>query len=456
MKKILVVDDEPLIRELTRDVLQRRGFDVVSSGDPVSALRMCESDNFDLVITDVRMPMMNGLDFVRNIKTKKPDMPFIVITGHGDYDLILEALKLGAQDFVCKPFRAEVLEKAVMDALYKIELLEEIKRLRMLSKLHIASNEIMLGFDPVAAAHFALHNGMKEINAPSGAIYLYDNGNFIKFYSIPENFEIDIELLQRGFNSDLPVINDRNMAVRISSLKKNMGVMCLRLLSHGLKESEIEIIIILSKILGITLDNITLFNELRGKIKEVEDLLINVIKALSNALDAKSPWTKGHSERVREYSLIIADNLGLNEDQKRILEMAALLHDIGKIGTYDYILEKPEKLLPEEFTIVKMHPLRGSEILSPISHLKDIAKIIAHHHERYDGSGYPDGLKGEEIPLLSRILAVADAFDAMTSERPYRKTPGLELALKELERNAGIQFDPLAVSILVNYFRKKG
>lgn len=455
MKRILVVDDEPLIRELTKDILQQKGFDVVSWGDPLSAIRMCESEKFDLIITDIKMPLMDGLDFVREVKTKKPDMPFIVITGHGDYDLILKALKLGAHDFVCKPFRAEVLVKSVMDTLYKIELLEEIKRLRMLSKLHIASNEIMLGFDPVVAAHFALHNGMKEINALSGVIYLYDEGRFMRLYSIPEDFEIDEESLHAGFRSDLPVMKERDMVVKISSLKRDIGVMCLRLPSTPVKKSDMEIIMILSKIFGITLDNIDLYNGLRDKIKEVENLLLNVIKALSNALDAKSSWTKGHSERVREYSLIIADGLGLGDDDKRMLEISAMLHDIGKIGIYDYILEKPEKLLPEEFSVVKMHPLRGSEILSPISHLKDVAMIIAHHHERYDGSGYPDGLKGEDIPLLSRILAVSDAFDAMTSERPYRQTPGHRWALDELKKCSGIQFDPQIVNILVNYFEKK-
>jgi len=137
--------------------------------------------------------------------------------------------------------------------------------------------------------------------------------------------------------------------------------------------------------------------------------------------------------------------MGLKEKDIETLSTAALVHDIGKIGTYDVILDKPDGLTNEEWDLVKMHPVKGEEILRPINQLKNIFPIIRSHHERMDGKGYPDGLKDDEIPLLARIIAVADSFDAMTSERPYRPMPGKEFAISELRRCSGTQFDPRIV-----------
>lgn len=190
------------------------------------------------------------------------------------------------------------------------------------------------------------------------------------------------------------------------------------------------------------------FNMLRDldfSYKELKKLFESLILSFINALDAKSPWTKGHSERVTNYAIATAKEMGLKEKNIETLRTAALLHDIGKIGTYEVILDKPERLSIEELALVKMHPAKGEEILSPISQLKDILPIIRSHHERIDGKGYPDGLKGEEIPLLARIITVADSVDSMISERPYRPKLRIEDALSELKRCSGTQFDPQVV-----------
>jgi PAS domain S-box-containing protein/putative nucleotidyltransferase with HDIG domain len=184
--------------------------------------------------------------------------------------------------------------------------------------------------------------------------------------------------------------------------------------------------------------------------KELQRLYEGLIYSFVNALDAKSKWTKGHSVRVTNYALAIAKEMGLKDEDTEALRVAALLHDIGKIGTYDEILKKPDRLSIDEFDIVRMHPEKGEEILIPIGQLeisksRNVLSIIRAHHEKVDGKGYPDGLKGNEIPLLSRIISVADAFDSMTSERPYRPTPGREYAISELKRHSGTQFDPKVV-----------
>ncbi len=188
--------------------------------------------------------------------------------------------------------------------------------------------------------------------------------------------------------------------------------------------------------------------------KELKILYESLIYSFVNALDAKSPWTKGHSERVTNYVLSIAKEIELKEKDIETLRTAALLHDIGKIGTYDVILDKPGKLTDEEFTFIRLHPVKGEEILKPITQLKKILPIIRHHHERLDGKGYPDGLKGEEIPLCARILHVADSFDSMTADRPYRPAPGVEYAISELKKYSGVQFDHKVVEAFLKVLGK--
>lgn len=175
---------------------------------------------------------------------------------------------------------------------------------------------------------------------------------------------------------------------------------------------------------------------------DLREIIDALILAFVNALDAKSPWTMGHSERVSKFSIAIAKEMGIEEDKIETLRIASLLHDIGKIGTYDSVLDKQGKLTEKEFQLVKKHPAKGVEILLPISKLSDILPIIRHHHERIDSKGYPDGLKGGEIPLLARIVCVADSYDAMTAERPYKATCSKEEAILVLKECSGTQFDP--------------
>ncbi len=179
---------------------------------------------------------------------------------------------------------------------------------------------------------------------------------------------------------------------------------------------------------------------------ELKELYHGLIHSFVTAIDAKSPWTKGHSERVTNYAVAIAREMGLKEREIENLKIAALLHDIGKIGTYDVILEKPEELTDEEYNLIKMHPVKGEEILRPLKQLQHLLPIIRHHHERMDGKGYPDGLKGEEIPFLARIITVADSFDSMVSSRPYRPAPLREYAISEIKKCSGTQFDPVAAA----------
>lgn len=188
--------------------------------------------------------------------------------------------------------------------------------------------------------------------------------------------------------------------------------------------------------------------------KEQKDIYNNLVIAFSNVIDAKSPWTENHSKSVTAYAVVIAIEMGLREQDIEIIRTAGLLHDIGKIGTYDVILDKPDKLTDEEFTLVKKHPIKGEEILKPIKGLENILPMIRSHHERIDGTGYPDGLKGKKIPFFAKILCVADAYDSMTSERPYRPAPSKDYAISELKRCSGTQFDAEVVKVFLGVLER--
>ncbi len=180
-------------------------------------------------------------------------------------------------------------------------------------------------------------------------------------------------------------------------------------------------------------------------VEQQRSLFLSTVKSLASAIDAKDEYTRHHSTRVTEFSLKIAAKMGYSEKELGELELAAVLHDVGKIGVPESILNKPGRLTNEEFTLIKEHPVRGESILSPVIELKAIARIVRAHHERYDGNGYPDKLKGREIPLGARIMAIADTYDSITSERPYRKAASHRYAVKEIIANSGTQFDPEVV-----------
>lgn len=185
------------------------------------------------------------------------------------------------------------------------------------------------------------------------------------------------------------------------------------------------------------------------------DILLEALRAIISSLEEKDSYTHGHSIRVAEYAVILAEEIGLSEVEIREVELSALLHDIGKIGIPDNVLVKPARLTRAEFEIMKSHPVRSARILERITALRNLIPGIKYHHERYDGHGYPDGLKGEAIPLYARLILIADTFDAMTSTRPYRLALDKEIAFDELKKCSGTQFDPGLVAAFIRAMRKQ-
>lgn len=179
-----------------------------------------------------------------------------------------------------------------------------------------------------------------------------------------------------------------------------------------------------------------------------------IIDCIVSALDAKDPYTAGHSERVSDMAIVVCQLLGFSKDQVQQVHMAAHLHDIGKIGVPDSVLLKEGKLEPEEWEKLKKHPDIGAEILSKSHHLMELKDIVLHHHERYDGKGYPSGLKGEEIPVGARVIAICDSIDAITSNRCYRKAHGFDFCYEEIKKNLGIMYDPEIGQIVLDNWEK--
>jgi putative nucleotidyltransferase with HDIG domain len=198
----------------------------------------------------------------------------------------------------------------------------------------------------------------------------------------------------------------------------------------------------------------TAVNNLKRAARENHELFINSIRALAAAIDAKDPYTRGHSERVARYSSLVAKEMGLPSEDVRRVRLSALLHDVGKIGIDDRIIRKPTALTEEEFEIMKSHPVKGAAIMDAIPELHDVIPGMKHHHERWEGGGYPDGLAGEEIPLQARIVSVADTFDAMTTTRPYQQAMDLRFVFQRLRDLAGNRFDPQVVDALIRSYEK--
>ncbi|MFH1339404.1 MAG: HD domain-containing phosphohydrolase [Candidatus Omnitrophota bacterium] len=253
-----------------------------------------------------------------------------------------------------------------------------------------------------------------------------------------------------------PELNKKNfpfrsfLSIRLEAEKNTIGVLTLsnKNPSELLYSGQQHILQILANYASIALVNAKLY-------KETEDLFIGLISSLVAAIDAKDPYTAGHSQRVTKIALSVAEELNLPRNQVKNLKLAAILHDIGKIGISELILTKPEELTSEEHKIIEQHPEIGIKIVSSIPHLKRFVRGIGEHHEFYGGGGYPRGLKGDDISLEARIIAVADVTDALTSDRAYRRGMSLPEACEEIKKKSGTQFDPQVVEALLRVYENK-
>jgi response regulator RpfG family c-di-GMP phosphodiesterase len=479
--RILVVDDEEHIRKLCSEILQRKKFNVTTFSTANAALDAARNNTYDLLLTDISMPGMDGLELLRQIKDLHRDITAVVMTGYGTVNNVVQSLHLGAHGFLIKPFSQRDLVQSVEEALERNQLIRENTRLKLLVPLFELGKTFLSELHLEALLDKVTEVSIKETRSDSASVVLLkESGDPIPksfrgsksvlgddaYRSMMENCGAWIVqhkkplLLDedhpagpiRGFGT-IPILDAAIVMMPLISKDKVVGILNLCKKKRGKRsfaQSELDLISVLCGQAAIAIENAKLFEEVETKNKDLENFYFESVKALAQAIEAKDSVTGSHGDRLESYALAIADRFGLTDKEKISLRYAAALHDIGKIGVSELVLKKRSKLTSEEYDEMKTHPERGGKILREVKFLDPVIPIIHYHHEQFDGRGYPEGLSGESIPIGSRIVAVLDAFDAMTSDRPYRKGLPMDTAVKELMRYSGSQFDPKVVNAFID------
>ncbi|HEX9020670.1 MAG TPA: HD domain-containing phosphohydrolase [Nitrospirota bacterium] len=477
-EKILVVDDEEMIRELCCHILTAEGYQVTAASNAAAALGELGRSTVDMMITDIKMPGMDGLELFERVREQSQDIVTVFITGHGTLDTAIESLMRGVDGFVLKPFTQEELLGAVNRALHRSRLKKENIRLKALiplfeiSKLLVTEIELSSLFKiitEVLVQEFAVDRvSLMLIDEASGTLRIAASHGLASDMALKARREVGEGvaglvlrrrkplIISAGYHPDEEVMRAINredmpfssMSVPLIGKNKLFGTLNVSKFSGPpFTVSDLQIVLILSSQVVTAMENAALYEDLREN-------YFRTVQALVAAVEAKDPYTRWHSTNVAKYAVAIARDVGMSPLALEEIHIAAILHDVGKIGISELIISKPERLSPEEFDIMKDHPAHGIRILEPIGFSPAIINAIYQHHERYDGKGYPQGLAGEEIRREARILNIADTIDAMISERPYRGTISSEEVLAELEREAGKQFDPQIAEATIRLIKK--
>lgn len=466
-ERILVVDDEDMIRDLCYHILTAEGYQVTTVPNAAAALEELGRAAADLMITDIKMPGMDGLELFERVKAQNQDVVTIFITGHGTLDTAIESLMRGVDGFVLKPFTQEELLGAVDRAISRSRLKNENIRLKALIPLFEISKLLVTEIDLAHLFRIITEVLVQEFTVDRVSLMLIDEPSQTLVIRASHGISSEVALKTRrkvgegvaglvlkyrkpliisaGKHPDpevMAAINYDNMPASSMSIpligkSKLFGVLNVSKISGSpFSTSDLQVMLILSSQVVTAMENAGLYENLREN-------YFRTVQALVAAVEAKDPYTRWHSTNVAKYAAAIARDLGMSPSLLEEIHIAAILHDVGKIGISELIISKPERLSREEFDIMKDHPAHGIRILDPIGFSPAIIDAIYQHHERFDGKGYPRGLAGEEITLAARILNVADTIDAMVSERPYRGTISIQEVLIELQRESGRQFDPI-------------
>lgn len=486
--KILVVDDEESIGDVFQQYLEAVGdYRVFKATDGHRALEMLKREEIDCCFTDLSMPRMDGIELTRQIHSYNNTIPVVVMTGYPSIENVINTLKNGVVDFLTKPVKMEELLPTIgrvmrERALYvdNILLNEEVRKGRELVRI----NEELKGkLKDVESMNLILQklnqvtSGKDIFNILvhlSGEITGCDEAHFILLHreatdrSTIASFsregtalhrgivQIPEDIMKRVLKDAMPcLIRESNgqgsVAVVPLKIRSQVFGILVSLFRNGKRhfnEKDLYFLNVLVEKVASSIEHLALY-------ENIYESFFSTLYAFVETIEAKDPYTKQHSTRVSQYAVSFAEALGCSQEELDALNVSGNLHDIGKIGIPDSILMKPDRLTDEEYEIVKRHPVIGSQIIGHLGMWTREQRIIRHHHERWDGKGYPDGLKGEEIPFLSRIMCVADAYDAMTSDRSYRKRLTKEKAVRIIDENGGSQFDPQIVQVFTQLFTRE-
>jgi response regulator RpfG family c-di-GMP phosphodiesterase len=465
--RVLVVDDEKMIREILADFLSLEGFWVRTAEDGAAALAELARHPYDLVISDLKMPKMDGIELLENINRASPNVLTVIMTGFGTVQTAIDAMKRGAYDYVLKPFKIEEVIHIIQRGLEKQRLAAENIRLREALSLYKVSEAIAASLSLEEVLATMSDAAVQDVGADLVVVLLADGegGYFERLRAQNPEFKCDLaedenlaslatQAVVDHFRDEvvltvhgprvLPYLETHAGAATPSSLivvplrvrQRTIGYLATLSFTRGKRfdEGQRKLLAMVSSRAAAAIENARLYEDLKATFHQT-------IQGLARAIDKMDRYTAGHSDRVAFYATMLAQRLGLPPDTIEIVRQSALMHDIGKIGCV-MNLNKPGKLSQEEYEIFKKHPGFGREILEPIKFLHPLVPGVHLHHERWDGRGYPLGLRGKDIPLIARIISVADTYDAMTSDRSYRKALPHEVAAGEIERCSGSQFDP--------------
>jgi response regulator RpfG family c-di-GMP phosphodiesterase len=480
--RVLIVDDEKFIRDILADFLGMEGYIVRTAEDGSAALSELHNAHYDLVISDLKMPRMGGIELLDAIGTAAPSALTVIMTGFGTVETAIDAMKRGAYDYILKPFKVEEVIRVVQRGLEKQRLAAENLRLREAVSLYKVSEAIAASLSLEEVLATIGDTALLEINGDLVSTWLEDGeGGYFERQRLVqsrapepvrrageslqppppewshdpnpqlgtlsrrafiEHYGAHSTLLEQGGKGtrffEVPPVPALVSLVSVPLKMKTRLLGWITVASYTkqkrFNEGHRKMLSIVGSRAAAAIENARLYEDLRATFQQT-------IHGLARAIDKMDRYTSGHSERVATYATYLASRMGLPPEVIEIVRQSALMHDIGKIGCA-MNLNKPGKLTQDEYEIFKRHPSFGKDILDPIKFLHPLVPGVYLHHERWDGRGYPLQLKGNDVPIIARIISVADTYDAMTSDRAYRRALPHEVAVGEIERCSGTQFDP--------------
>ncbi len=484
---LLFVDDEENILDIASEYFTFKGFEVLTARNGREAVQVLESERVDCCFTDINMPEMDGLALAEHIHHTDNTIPVIVMTGYPSLDNTIATLKNGVVDFLIKPVNLEQMELAVRRVLRQRHLfvenillqkeVEQKERLEKLNRELVYKVEELNLINRIMRDFAAIGSTTDVFKCVVDMTIEVAHADWAQFLVMNEHVETPFEVVSAGngavpgaedvrlpddlvagvVRDELPLlVKDRQgveglpdnvrsaLLVPMKIREKVFGVLTAAVCRGDLHFSEKDLYYLsyISRNAARSIENLALY-------ENIYQNLFSTLYAFVNAIEARDPYTQQHSERVARLAILLGQEMNCSPEELDILHFSGHLHDIGKIGIRDDILLKCSGLTAEEYEKIKEHPQIGANIVGQLGLWDREKDIIRYHHEHFDGTGYPEGLKGEEIPFLSRLLAVADVFDAMASGRAYRKKIEESVVLETIRDRAGTHFDPRVVETLL-------
>jgi putative nucleotidyltransferase with HDIG domain len=492
---VLFVDDEENILEVVKEYFEYKGYTSMTATNGREAAELLETHHVDCVFSDINMPEMDGLQLAEFIHRRDNTIPVIIMTGFPSLENTLATLKNGVVDFLIKPVNLEQMELALRRVMRQrsifienLLLQKEVRQKEKIEKLNRQLvrkveelnllNRIMDEFSAVGSTSDAFRRVTDlavEVAHAHAAVFLIANANVTEPFPVAQTartgFEAFLELMtvngakrlvrsvvQKQTPLLVPVGSESRLLpedfasallVPLNIRKKIFGILVAANFRDGggFTEKDLYYMSFVTESASRAIENLALY-------ENIYQNLFSTLFAFVNALEARDLYTRQHSARVAKIAVRIGRAMECSQEDLDILNFSGHLHDIGKIGIRDSILLKSGGLTQDEYEIIKTHPVIGANIVGQLGLWDRERDIIRSHHEHFDGTGYPDGLAGQDIPLLSRILSVADVFDAMASGRAYRRKMEEDKVLEMIRERSGTHFDPAVVDTFIALYRE--